>query len=343
MSVTVIASAVILGSIGAVLGAILAYASKIFAVEVDPRIEQIAEVLPGVNCGACGAAGCAAFAELVAWGKAEPAGCIPGGEATAEKVGAIMGMEVGAAVPMRAVVRCKGGDGIAKLKYVYDGLEDCNAAHLLSGGNKLCEDGCLGLGSCVRVCPFDAMEMGDDHLPVVFENLCTGCGICVEECPRDIMELIPRSQRIYVACKSKLKGKVVGDICSYGCNACGLCANPKTTPTGDIVMENNLPRITFSDNRHLLAAAYKCNKDCFVCDISYPPLHIEGEKCTGCPEEKRPACVKACPVKDCITKVEESGKYIINQETCIGCGLCVPVCPENAIPQPVNEDITVKV
>ena len=341
--VTVVASVVILGGIGAAIGAILAYASKIFAVEVDPRVEAIAEVLPNVNCGACGAAGCAAFAELVSLGKIKPSGCVPGGEETAKEIGKILGVQVDAAIPMRAVVRCKGGDGVARLKYVYDGLEDCTAAHLLSGGNKLCEDGCLGLGSCVRVCPFDAMVMGGDHLPIVFENLCTGCGLCVEECPRDIMELIPTSQRIYVACKSKLKGKIVSDACDYGCNACGLCANPKTTPTGDIVMENNLPRVTFSNNRNLLAAAHKCTKDCFVCDISYPSLYIEEEKCTGCPEEKRPACVKVCPVKDCIMKVEVSGKYEINGETCIGCGLCVTVCPEHAIPQPVDENVTVTV
>ena len=343
MPMTVIASVIILGSIGAILGAILAFASKVFAVEIDARIEEVSEVLPGVNCGACGAPGCMGFAERVVAGEFKPSDCTPGGEDTANKVGSILGVEVEATVPMRAVVLCKGGEGVAKKKYEYDGLEDCTAAELLSGGNKLCDDGCLGLGSCVKVCPFDAMEMGSDKLPIVYENLCTACGLCVEECPRDIMALIPKAQRIYVACLSKLKGKVIGEICKVSCNACGLCANPKTMPSGDIVMENNLPVINFTNNRNLVAATHRCARDCFVNDITYPPVQINAELCTGCPEEKKPECVKACPVKNCITKVEETGKYVINQETCIGCALCVPACPENAIPLDIEQNVSVEI
>lgn len=342
MLTIVISSTLILGIMGAFFGAVLAYASQIFAVEIDPRIEKIASILPNANCGACGAVGCMAFAERVAAGDLAGNLCKPGGKTTAQGIGEILGKDMESGPQMRAVVLCKGGDGIAKTRYVYDGIEDCTAAHILSGGNKFCEYGCLGLGTCVRACPFDAMEMGIDKLPNVFESMCTACGLCVQACPRGIMQLLPLQQRIYVACVSHDKGKFVNEICSKGCNACGLCANPKTTPSGEVTMVDNLPQIKFINNRNLVAGTYRCPKDTFANDVKFSSLQIT-EQCIGCPDEKKPPCVKACPVTDCVIRVTETGKYTINQETCISCLLCVPVCPVNAIPYPIEENVSVEI
>ena len=44
----------ILGGMGLVFGLVLAVASKVFAVETDPRLEELTEALPGANCGGCG-------------------------------------------------------------------------------------------------------------------------------------------------------------------------------------------------------------------------------------------------------------------------------------------------
>ena len=253
------------GALGIVFGGGLAYASKKFAVEVDPRVEAVQEVLPGANCGACGFPGCSAFAEAVVTGKVAPNACIPGGEEVAQRIAAILGLEAGETQEGSvAVVRCKGDNEQAVERFRYQGLQDCNAAVLIAEGAKGCVYGCLGLGSCVRACPFDAMRMNSNGLPEVLEDKCTGCGICVLTCPREIMELIPKSQTVYLACKSQDRGKQVKSVCKVGCTGCSLCANPKTTPSGSIEMQGFLPVILNPTADDLRAAVEKCPTNSFA-------------------------------------------------------------------------------
>jgi electron transport complex protein RnfB len=148
-----------------------------------------------------------------------------------------------------AVVRCRGNRDNCVDRAIYSGIEDCRAAVLVGNGAKGCVYGCLGLGTCVRSCPFDAMHMGEDGLPVVNEMLCTGCGECVKACPRNIMELIPRNQKVYIACVSKDFGKAVKAVCKVGCIGCGLCANPKTIENEIITMDGKLPVIHYDKVR----------------------------------------------------------------------------------------------
>jgi electron transport complex protein RnfB len=263
MNPVLLASVIGLGGLGITFGAILAFAAKKLAVEVDPRIEQLEEILPGANCGACGYPGCAGYAEAVVTKDEKITLCSPGGQETVEKIARIMGKEAEEMIPMVAVVRCGGSVDKAKSKYIYEGIEDCNVANLLSGGSKACEYGCLGLGTCVKACPYDAMAMRDDGLPMVFEDKCTGCGICVEVCPKGIMELIPRTQKVYVACVSRDRGKDVKAVCSVGCTGCTLCANPKFTPSGKVKMDNNLPVVP-PDWEDYETAVAKCPAKCFV-------------------------------------------------------------------------------
>ena len=280
MNVQIISSLITLGGLGLIFGAVLAYASKIFHVEKDPRIEMINEALPQANCGGCGYPGCLNYSEAIVTQNTKTTLCAPGGEETVRKIAAILGIEAEAQNPMVAVVRCQGAHGIAKDKFLYEGLADCNAEVLVLGGHKACEYGCLGHGSCVMACPFDAMAMLDNGLPAVFEDKCTACGICVEVCPKGIMQLIPRSQKVFLGCVNQNNGKAVREVCSVGCIACGLCAKENITPSGKIVMKNNMPEVP-ADWEDFEMAVKRCPTKSFV-------VRIPGEAPaaqTGIPEE----------------------------------------------------------
>ncbi len=231
MDISILIPIATLGGLGFILAVGLAYASKKFAVEIDPRIEQVEESLAGANCGACGYPGCRGYAEAIVAGKAEINKCAPAGADAARGIAEIMGMEAGEVLPKVAVVQCLGGREEAQTKFDYQGVEDCKAAQMLGAGFKSCSYGCLGLGSCAAACPFDAISMGENGLPIVDEEKCTGCGVCVLACPRDIIALIPRTQEVYLGCINKDRGPAVKKICQVGCIACRLCV--KKNPEGD--------------------------------------------------------------------------------------------------------------
>ena len=252
-----------LAGLGLAFGLLLALAAKTFHVETDPRIGLVEDALPGAQCGACGKPGCSAYAEAVVKGEVPPTLCMPGGAAVARTVAGILGLEAGEFTPMVAVTRCKGGRREAVQRAEYQGIRDCNAAELVAGGPKGCTYGCLGFGSCVNACPFDAMGMSDNGLPVVFEDKCTGCGSCLEPCPRGIMELIPRSQKVYLGCVSQEKGKAVKEVCSVGCVGCKACTRPKNTPSGKIQWKGNLPVLP-SDWEDYTMTVAKCPGKAFM-------------------------------------------------------------------------------
>lgn len=185
-----------LGGLGLFVGIGLALASKIFYVYVDPKILAVEDALPGANCGGCGLPGCSANAEAIVAGRAAPNSCVVAGAEVAEDIAEIMGVKAEAREPDIARPGCTYGVQDADLKYIYDGMNDCRAVALLSGGMKVCTIGCLGLGTCARVCPFDAISMGSEGLPVVNEKKCTGCGICERVCPKYIINLSSVTRRI---------------------------------------------------------------------------------------------------------------------------------------------------
>ena len=235
MDIVVISYILGIGSLGLFCGASLAYASKKFAVEVDPKIEEIIEKLPGANCGGCGYPGCSGYAEAVVKSGASMTLCSPGGDAVIQDIANIMGVKaVEAGEKMVAVVQCRGDNEKAPKRFHYAGITNCHAAQIIMGGDKACIYGCLGLGTCVESCPFGAMKMGEAGLPIVDEDKCTACGMCVSACPRGIMKLIPVSQQVFIGCVSQDKGKAVKQVCKVGCTGCTLCSKPKITPSGSI-------------------------------------------------------------------------------------------------------------
>ncbi|MBW2041273.1 MAG: FAD-dependent oxidoreductase [Deltaproteobacteria bacterium] len=187
---------VMMGGLGLVVGCGLAVASKIFYVYVDPKILAVEEALPGANCGGCGLPGCSANAEAIVMGRAAPNSCVAAGAEVAEAIARIMGVSIEAKEPDIARPGCYYGIDEADLKFVYAGVADCRAAVLHGGGMKVCRIGCVGLGTCARSCPFDAITMGPDGLPVVDEVRCTGCGTCERVCPKHIITLSSVTRRI---------------------------------------------------------------------------------------------------------------------------------------------------
>ena len=214
--------AAILAGLGAVFGILLAVASRVFAVEVDERVPQVREALPGANCGGCGYSGCDALAEAIVAGKAEPTACTVGGNAAAQAIAKALGVTVAVQKPKRAVVLCVGDADCAKQKYTYEGAGDCVAAERLAGGSKRCANGCLGEGSCAAVCEYDAISIVNG-VAVVDPTKCGGCGACTQVCPKNLLVLVPRDAAFSVNCSSHEKGPAVNSFCRVGCIGCGLC------------------------------------------------------------------------------------------------------------------------
>lgn len=247
-----------LSILGLAFGIGLAYANKIFFVEANPKIEKILSVLPGANCGACGFPGCSALAEAIAEGKAAPEACFPGGHAVHEKVAAALGVQAKVKVKFIATLICAGGKR-APDRHQYQGIKDCVPANMYQLGHKSCFFGCLGFGTCVAVCPFGAIKMDTNLLPVIDKSICTGCSKCVAVCPKKILELRPVKNHIWIACNSTDKGPLVMKNCGFGCIGCGKCAI--ACKFGAIQVVNNLAKIDYN-------------------------------KCTNCRQ-----CVAVCPTK----------------------------------------------
>ena len=264
MDISVLIPIATLGGMGLVFAVGLAYASKKFAVDIDPRIERVEEALAGINCGACGYPGCRGYAEAIVAGAADIDKCAPGAVDTIRDVSNIMGLEMCEVSPKVAIVQCQGGREQAQTKFVYSGVEDCRAAQMLGGGFKSCSYGCLGLGSCAAACPFDAITINENGLPVVDEEKCTACGICVTACPRGIMALAPLTQEVYLGCVSKEKGSTVKKVCQVGCIACRLCVKKNPEGENGIAMGGNLPVIDFDNLASWPEANDVCPQDCFV-------------------------------------------------------------------------------
>ena len=189
----------------------------------DERSEMLESMLPGVNCGACGTAGCADMARALAAGEREPSGCPIASPNTIKAIAELLGVEEGERKRKVAQLVCRGKVSAAPARADYIGLRDCVAANAVAGGQKGCTFGCLGFGTCVGVCPVGAIKMGDDGLPHIDVALCTGCGLCVQACPRNTLELIEEGQGAVIRCISQASGKTVRGVCEVGCIQCKIC------------------------------------------------------------------------------------------------------------------------
>ena len=269
----VLISLLVLGATGLLAAVLLFVIARQFRVEEDPRIDEVAEALPGANCGGCGFAGCRALAEACV--KAETLDgllCPVGGAATMEKVATILGKEAVAAEPMVAVVRCNGTCEARPRTSEFDGSRSCKIMHACYVGETACPFGCLGCGDCVAACQFGAISMNPETgLPEVDDEKCTSCGKCVKACPRHIIELRkkgPKSRRIVVMCVNKDKGAPARKACLNACIGCGKCQ--KECNFDAITVENNLAYIDWQKCR----LCRKCEAACptgAIHAINFPP------------------------------------------------------------------------
>lgn len=230
-----------MGGLAAFFAFMLSLAHRRLKVEEDPRVEEILDALPGVNCGACGFASCHALAEAIVKGKARVNACVVGGPSCLQRISEIMGVESEAPERKVAFVLCGATTSQRAKKAIYQGVLSCRAANLLMGADTACQYGCLGFGDCERICPFNAIRMVEG-LPRINLSGCTGCGKCVEICPRNIITLENFDELNYrVKCSSLDRGKKARQVCQRACIACGRCV--KSCPFDACWMEDNLAHI----------------------------------------------------------------------------------------------------
>ncbi len=218
----ILVAVALMGAIGVALGVLIALAVRIFHVDTDPKIEAVLELLPGANCGGCGLAGCQDFAGAAVAGKAAPNQCPVSSPEIRSAVARILGVEVGDAAKSTAVVLCGGSASNVKTRTLYNGVSDCVSASLVGGGPKSCAYGCLGLSSCARACPFNAIEIADS-LAIVRPDRCVGCGKCVATCPRKLIRLVPASAKVDIYCSSPAKAPIKRAACAVPCIGCRKC------------------------------------------------------------------------------------------------------------------------
>jgi Na+-translocating ferredoxin:NAD+ oxidoreductase RNF subunit RnfB len=213
----------ILGGVGLVFAVFIALAYWKLRVWEDPRIDVVASMLPGANCGACGLPGCRGFAEQAVAGKIAPAACNVINEDGAALIASYLGVDAGQANKKVARLFCAGGTNVATQQAEYRGLSGCAAAAAVAGGGKGCSWGCLGFGDCATECTFGAITMNRFGLPVVDVAACTACGDCVTACPKDLFEIVPLDQKLLVQCKSLIEGDDALESCAVACTACAKC------------------------------------------------------------------------------------------------------------------------
>jgi electron transport complex protein RnfB len=244
--VTILTAVGFMAALGLILAGMLIVANKRLYVFEDPRIDQVEELLPKANCGACGTAGCRQFAETLVRGEIEPGRCTVNTKEMNKVIADFLGVEVGGAERQVARLACAGGSNVARAHATYKGLHTCRAAALVSGGGRGCTWGCLGLGDCEVICEFKAIRMNRQHLPVVDEDTCTACGDCVSVCPKGLFSLHPVSHRLWVACKNQELADAAEANCEVVCTACGRCA--QDSPEGLIEIRDKLAVVDYSKN-----------------------------------------------------------------------------------------------
>jgi len=238
-----------MAGLGLFFASVLAFVNKKLKVEEDPKLEQIIEALPGLNCGACGFTNCHQYAEILFEGKAKPDLCKLGGENTMCALSKILNVKVEKKAKEIAIVHCGADDTKRNKKAIYVGIKTCKAANNTLGGKTACGYGCLGYGDCKISCPFDAIVMVNG-LPKVDKDKCTACGICVKACPRNIIDIqaIDLPNFMYVACSSMDRCPDVRKACTVGCISCGLC---QKLTDGIFHVENYLARVRYSKTKDI--------------------------------------------------------------------------------------------
>ncbi len=258
----VILAAATVGGTGLVIGILLGIAGAKFKVEVNEKEVAVRECLPGNNCGGCGYPGCDGLAAAIAEGSAPVNACPVGGNEVAQKIAAVIGVEAEESVKQVAYVRCSGNCERAGRDYEYVGEKNCKMLYYVPGfGAKSCGFGCMGYGSCVKVCSEEAIRIVDG-IAVVDPEKCIACGKCVKECPNHLISLVPYDSRVHVQCNSGQRGKDVMKVCTVGCIGCKKCE--RTCKFGAITVTDNLARIDYTKCKNCGLCAKECPRGIII-------------------------------------------------------------------------------
>lgn len=326
MSIIVIPG-LIIGFLGLIYGLVLAFASKKFQVIIDPKIEKIIEVLPGVNCGACGLPGCSGYAECIVNDGTAINLCAPGGSDTIKKIAEIMGIEAVVRDREIAVILCQsGGYNNSLLRYKYQGISTCKAVVMVSNGPNYCNFGCVFQNDCIASCKFDAIKLDVNGMRIIDPDKCTGCGACAKACPRGLIKILPLTKMVHILCSSHDKGPEAKKRCgnNTACISCSLCI--KKCPVEAISMQDDLAVIDYNKCIVCGLCATVCPTKAILDQLAgrRKKAFILEDKCKGCT-----LCAKKCPIN--IISGELKKPHKIDYEKCIGCGVCFQKCPVKAI------------
>lgn len=284
-------------AIGLLSGVMLTVASKVMYVPVDERVLLIREALPGANCGACGYAGCDDYAEALAADPTVPTNaCPPGGETTAMELADILGIEYAGAVKKFAIVKCAGTSENTSNVMDYQGWQSCAGSKSFYRGRGWCDNGCLALGDCERVCEYDAIRM-ENGVAVIDKDKCIGCGVCVKACPNNLIDVVYDRTRVYVSCMTDKPAKYTRDVCEVGCIACGLCV--KACKFDAITIENNHAVIDYEKCKNCGLCAKACPRDTIIV-LPKPPKAAKKPvaKAVDAPADEKPAAKAADAPKE---------------------------------------------
>lgn len=323
-------AALALGGMGLLFGGVLTLTSRIFAVPSNPQRDAVRELLPGANCGGCGYPGCDGCADAIFAGKAPVNACPVAGPEVAAEIAKVMGVEAAPAAARKvARVICKGSDEHCKPKFTYQGISDCIAASMVNDGNKSCKYACLGMGSCVKACAFDAIHIDKNRgIAVVDENKCVACGKCIEVCPKNVLSLHPVNEPVRVVCRAAEEGYVVTDNCDRGCIGCERCM--VACKFGALTMKNHLPVIDLDKCRGCMMCAEVCPTRAIWADWDNRKVAvIDQSDCIGCT-----MCKRNCPFEAIVGSVKQPHEVTA---ACTGCGLCAEKCPKKCITLKVRE------
>lgn len=329
---SVFIAVLILGAMGLGFGLLLIGANKVFEMPSDPKRDEVRNVLPGANCGGCGFAGCDALADAIAAGEAPVNACPVGGAAVAAQIAQIMGLD---AAPEQvrnvATVVCQGSLDRCKAKFTYHGIQDCVAASLVNDGNRSCKYACLGLGTCVRACKFDAIHI-DKHSGIarVDPEKCQSCGACVKACPKHVLSLQPETLPVRLLCSAAEEGFLVSDNCKIGCVGCELCRD--ACKFGALTIVDHLPVIDREKCTGCMMCAEVCPNGSLWGDFDNRKIaEIDRELCIGCT-----ICKRTCQFEAISGELKQIHEV---NEACTGCGECVRKCPKKAIQLHVRDHV----
>lgn len=221
---------------------VLLIASEKLKVQVDPKVAQVHQALPNLDCGGCGFAGCVKYAKALLENPQLLGRCAPGGPQTSARIAGILNLQISDSGPAhRPIVHCRAHTADKTFYARYEGIPSCTAANAMAN-SQACKFGCLEFGDCTMACKFGALKIIDGLVTVNYDK-CTGCSACSKACPRNLIVMVPfrYEDMMTVACSNKETGKVTRSICKVGCIGCGLCAKQSDV----FLVEDNLARVNY--------------------------------------------------------------------------------------------------